>query len=260
MQKKLFFVVACLTMIGVTVTCVHSASVGESNTVIGYHDEVHCGETWGWVKNSNSDTPLKVGIWLDYPADSVLSQKVAEITADKFRPDLPFADKSHGFTWYLSEELISTSHKLYVYVLASDGTPQKLLPVTKGDRNTSCNLGEIFPNGTYIKVKETGLKVYTEPRVNARTVRDIWGRTMILRKGILLKVNDVAYDSDNNPWYCFSGDLWNRYGSGRWFIQADNRYIQKVNFQEEITIFPDTVGKSIEVDLEPIPIVHTVPQ
>lgn len=226
-----------------------SAGAQEKDRVVGYHDGSNCEiGARGWVKDLNIITPLKVGIWLDWPADSVLTKKVGETTANLLRVDLPFSDQYHGFQWKLSEELRDRSHQLYVYALSPEGEPQKLL--NRSGREINCGFGELLSPGTHIQIRKTGLGVYAGPGFDYQPIRDIWGRRHKLREGVILKINkEMVFDEEGNTWYGVTGDIWNRYGSGRWFIPADPWYIKEVDFQKEITVFNDTTEKWIEIDL-----------
>lgn len=242
----LFFIILFIAIIGSAFQT--DKATASSSDITGYHDGTNCEQTWGWAKDLNSPAPLKVGIWLDYPANSILTRKIGETTANLLRPDLPFPDKEHGFKWALPEQFKDTARALFVYALALDGKPRKLLNYS--DKNTCCNPSELFPNGTYIQVRKTGLKVYSGPGFNYRPIRDIWGRQHTLKQGMVLKINkEVIFDGQRAPWYRVTADIWNRYGSRNWFISANHWYVKKLAFQGEITAFPDTREKWIEITL-----------
>ena len=246
-SKKLL--VACIVSLAMTAMSVPAGANTSSNPEItGYHDGATCNETWGWVRDASSSESLSVGFWLDYPAESVFANKIGEARADLLRPDLPFPDQNHGFSWFLPNEYKDTARTIYAYVLSSDGEPEKLLNFS--DKNTGCNPEELFPVGTYIQIRKTGLKVYSGPSFNYHTVKDIWGRSHVLKEGMLLKTKkEVTFDEEGNPWYGIGVDLWNRYGSSNWYIPANHWYIKKYEKREEITIFSDTVEKWIEINL-----------
>ena len=242
--KKLLLACTVLSL----VVASFPARANNTNKITGYHDGTTCEETWGWVRNESSSKPLNVGFWLDYPAESVLAKKIGETKANLFRPDLPFSDKNHGFKWFLPEEFKDTGRTIYVYTLNSEGKPEKLLNFS--NKNTTCNPKELFPAGTYIQSRNTGLKFYSSPSFNSSTIKDIWGRPQIFQKGTILKINkDVIFDKKGNPWYRVTADLWNRYGSGNWFLPANHWFIKKVESRQEIIIFPDTTEKWIEISL-----------
>lgn len=245
--KKLLVVCVILPALTIISTPV-SANTSSNPDITGYHDGSTCNETWGWVRNANSAEPLDVGFWLDYSANSVFAKKIGETRADLLRPDLPFPDQKHGFTWFLPDKYKDTARTIYAYVLNSDGEPEKLLNFS--DKNTCCNPGELFPTGTYIQTRKTGLKIYSSPGFNYRLIRDIWGRPHTLRQGMILKINkDVIFDEVGSPWYRVTADTWNRYGSSNWYIPANHWYIKKYEERKEITIFHDTAGKWIEINL-----------
>ncbi len=244
--KKLL--VTCIALLAMAAMSVPASANTSTPEITGYHDGATCNETWGWIRDANSAEPLNVGFWLDYSADSVFAKKIGETKADLLRPDLPFPDQKHGFTWFLPDEYKDTARTIYAYVLNSDGKPEKLLNFS--DKNTGCNPGELFPTGTYLRVRKTGLKVYSGPSFKHRTVKDIWGRSHVLKKGMTLKINkEVIFDEEGNPWYRVTADLWNRYRSSNWYIPANYWYIKKYEKREEIIIFSDTVKKWVEIDL-----------
>ncbi len=226
---------------------IFSSRINECNAssdIIGYHDESNCDiGASGWAKDLNSSKPLRLGIWLNWPANSVLTKKIGEVTADLLRIDLPFSDQYHGFKWYLPKEFKDGNHRLYVYALNEEGEPQKLL--NRSGREIFCG-GKLLSKGSYIQVKRTGLKVYSGPGFNYYPVRRIWK----LRAGVILKINrEVIFDKEGRPWYGVTADIWNRYGSGKWFIPAASECIKEIVFQDEIIIFSNTIKKWIEIDL-----------
>lgn len=245
--KKLLVVCIVLPALTVMSTPV-SASASSNPDITGYHDGSTCNETWGWVRDANSAEPLDVGFWLDYSADSVFAKKIGETRADLLRPDLPFPDQKHGFTWFLPDEYKDTARTIYAYVLNSDGEPEKLLNFS--DKNTCCNPGELFPIGTYIQVRKTGLNIYYGPSFKYQKIKNIWSEFHTLKKGMVLNINkDIIFDEDGNPWYGVGVDIWNRHESSNWYIPANHWYIKKYEEREKITIFHDTTVKWIEISL-----------
>ena len=62
---------------------------------VGTHDRADCSKIAGWAKDGDTTLPIQVHIYKDAPFPS--GQIVTHVVANKYRGDLPFADKNHGF-------------------------------------------------------------------------------------------------------------------------------------------------------------------
>ncbi|MEM7157902.1 MAG: hypothetical protein AAF799_33990 [Myxococcota bacterium] len=62
---------------------------------VGNHDVATCSTLAGWAKDGDTTAATQVHIYkgAPYPAGQI----VTHVWADRFRGDLPFADKNHGF-------------------------------------------------------------------------------------------------------------------------------------------------------------------
>jgi len=80
----------------------------------------------GWARDADNTTPVAVHIYID-------GHLVHAMLANGHRPDLPFADQDHGFTW-VPPLLGPGTHELVVYAIGVDanGSPNGENPSLSG--------------------------------------------------------------------------------------------------------------------------------
>jgi len=82
----------------------------------------------GWVRRSDSTAPVEIQVYRDGVIGSGIS--LGRVRADTARPDLPFADTSHGFACRFGSTsglLEDREHAIYIYSLDGRGAPLALL-------------------------------------------------------------------------------------------------------------------------------------
>lgn len=214
----------------------------KQHVYVGYHDESSCDNAVrGWVKDRYFEDPVKVGVWLDWPKESPLTQKVAEVVANELRIDLPFESKYHGFTWKLPEEYLNDTYTYYVYVLDDSGQPTTLL--NRSGRTLYCgDENHFFGPGDHVWIMVHGLRIRTGPGLEypARYMSSKW---------MNFRIEEIVYDKKGDPWYRIGGDdeRLKRFGSSKLYITADHRYIKK-DVPIDVPLLPDTVERWIEMD------------
>lgn len=62
---------------------------------VGTHDVANCTKLAGWAKDGDSTEPTQVHIYKGAPYPH--GQIVTHVWADRYRGDLPWTDKNHGF-------------------------------------------------------------------------------------------------------------------------------------------------------------------
>lgn len=85
----------------------------------GSIDSATCDVISGWARDPDSVLPITIHIYSDGldPAN-----RIAIIPADINRPDLPYEDKNHGFSFLLPDHLKDGwPHTYYIYALDSEG-------------------------------------------------------------------------------------------------------------------------------------------
>jgi hypothetical protein len=111
---------------------------------VGTHDVANCSTLAGWAKDGDTTLPTQVHIYrgAPFPFGSI----VTHVVADLFRPDLPFADKNHGFS-------IPTPQAFFT------GCPEKVF-IHAIDIDTN---GNIVPGGNNILLNNTGKTILCGP-------------------------------------------------------------------------------------------------
>ena len=82
----------------------------------------------GWAKDPDSQSSIQVHIYKDGPYPE--GQVVATIIADLLRPDLPYADKNHGFAYQFNAAsglYDDKDHQIYIYGIDATGDANILL-------------------------------------------------------------------------------------------------------------------------------------
>ncbi|EDM74046.1 hypothetical protein PPSIR1_16855 [Plesiocystis pacifica SIR-1] len=86
---------------------------------VGTHDAANCNNIAGWVKDGDTTAATWVSIHRDAPYPN--GTEVAVVKADKYRADLPWADKNHGFNISTPNSLKNGQHvTLYVHGINVD--------------------------------------------------------------------------------------------------------------------------------------------
>jgi hypothetical protein len=210
---------------------------------VGYHDKSDCENmVYGWVIDKNAqERQLKVAVYRDWPYDSLLTEKIAEVTANELRTDLPYNDQHHGFSLQLPEKYLNDTYTYYVYVLDDNGQPVKLL--NRSEKMLYCgDEDHLFDPGDHIWIMVYGLNIRTGPgeEYSTRYKSSKW---------MNFRIEEIVYDSNEEPWYRIGGDdeRLKRFGSSRLYITADPHYIKK-DKPIEVSLLQDTVKRWIDMD------------
>jgi len=111
---------------------------------VGTDDRADCTRLGGWTKDGDTTLPIQVAIYkgAPYPSGTLVTYALA----DKYRGDLPFADKNHGYSIPTPSAFFTgCPERVYVYGLDvyTDGTR------VPGGHNTLLNLtGKTIRCGT----------------------------------------------------------------------------------------------------------------
>ncbi len=209
---------------------------------VGYHDESSCANAVrGWVKDVYSDKPVKIGIWIDWPHDSLLAEKTGEVVADELREDLPFESQHYGFSWKFPEKYLNDTYTYYVYALNEKGEPAKLL--NRSEKKLYCgDEDHLFSPGDHIWIMVNGLRARSGPGVQ-------YPMKYTLSKWMNFRIEDIMYDKNGEPWYRIGGDdeRLKRFGSSNLYIIANPHYI-KEDVPITVPLLPDTVKRWIEIE------------
>ncbi len=91
---------------------------------VGTHDLASCSTIAGWARDADTTEPILVAIYKGAPYPS--GTFIQHVWADKYRSDLPFADKYHGFS-ISTPAAFKTGYWERVYIHAinadTDGNP-----------------------------------------------------------------------------------------------------------------------------------------
>ena len=237
---------------------------------IGYHDNTSCDVITGWAKKRDSIENVEIAVILDFPfgrvedkefeITKVINKEVGRFKADLFRPDLPYEDKNHGFSWKMPDSLKDMYHEFYVYSIGNDGKPEMLL--NRSGQGVYCGPERVVhPIGTLLEVTKGGLEVRAGAGLEHRKLR-CWAPgycygTRKLPKSSIITVKDVVLDKDGDSWYKIDpGIHWKVdvpwwLDQSDWFIEANPAEVRKVLLENEITVFPETKtsDKKIVIDL-----------
>ena len=113
-------------------------------TPVGTHDRADCSILAGWAKDGDTTLPIQVHFYKGAPYPH--GTYVTAVVANKFRGDLPFSDKNHGFS-------ISTP------AAYKTGCPEKVyIHAINVDTN-----GNIVPGATNPLLSQTGKTVLCGP-------------------------------------------------------------------------------------------------
>jgi hypothetical protein len=127
-------------------------------TPVGTQDRADCSRVAGWAKDGDTTLPIQVHIYKGaaYP----YGQYVTAVVANKYRSDLPFADKYHGFDMATPSAFkTGCPEKIYIHAINVDtngnivyGATNPLLSGTGttiycGPPDPSCFEGPEHPGG-----------------------------------------------------------------------------------------------------------------
>ena len=88
-----------------------------NNAPTGHHDLSTCDTLAGWARDADSTAATSIQIWRDAPAGYGVLE--ATVSANLYRSDLPFADKSHGYVTP-TPAAFKTGNLVYAYIYAVD--------------------------------------------------------------------------------------------------------------------------------------------
>ncbi len=92
----------------------------------GWLDEANCNQIRGWARDPNTTSPISVHLYAD--GEAGMGTFIGATPADQLRPDLPFDDKHHGFTFRTPESLKDGHiHYIYAYGIDDQGGTNPLL-------------------------------------------------------------------------------------------------------------------------------------
>jgi len=95
------------------------ASAADFFDPVGTHDVASCSTLAGWAKDGDTTLPTSVHIYLGAPFP--FGTFVTATTANLFRPDLPFADKNHGFSIATPSAFFTgCPEKVYIHAIDID--------------------------------------------------------------------------------------------------------------------------------------------
>ncbi len=93
---------------------------------VGYLDVADCTHIAGWARDPDTTNAIDVHSYRDGP--SGIGTYMGKTRADKYRGDLPFSDKNHGFDITTPDNLKDGKiHAIYAYAIDSSGGTNPLL-------------------------------------------------------------------------------------------------------------------------------------
>lgn len=93
---------------------------------VGYLDVADCTHIAGWARDPDTTNAINVHFYRDGPSGT--GTYMGSITADKYRGDLPFSDKNHGYDITTPDNLKDGKiHAIYAYAIDSSGGTNPLL-------------------------------------------------------------------------------------------------------------------------------------
>ncbi|MDJ0841137.1 MAG: hypothetical protein QNK37_31790 [Acidobacteriota bacterium] len=99
-SKKFSFRIAKATLLKIAVltALVGTTAYAAFNfyTPIGTHDVANCSTLAGWARDADTTGAIQVHVYRGAPFP--YGQYVTATVANRYRSDLPFADKNHGFS------------------------------------------------------------------------------------------------------------------------------------------------------------------
>lgn len=143
--RRLFAVLGLSFLVALSVTATSHAA--DFYDPVGTDDRADCSRLAGWAKDGDTTAPILVAIYKDAPYPS--GSFVGYVTADKYRADLPFTDKNHGYDMPTPSAFFTgCPTRAYLYAIDSDENGNPVFPASNRNNKLLNNTGKLMTCGT----------------------------------------------------------------------------------------------------------------